>query len=365
MTLKGRLYHSRSKIDRIGRELVQSIENGDVSESALSTLNDWRSFHAFPLNSITVVLKQKAHRIQKNALVVQRLKRSRSILSKLVREPHMRLIQMQDIGGCRAVLETVDEVYRLKDSYLDGKGQYEIVHIDDYIRAPKPSGYRSLHIILRYNSLKYPEYNKLLLEVQVRTAAQHSWATAVETVGAVIGQALKSSEGEERWLKYFQNASMALEYVEHPIFTTIIPASLGEIARTLSSLDKELQVTKKLSSYREALKAAENIGTPKDGYFLLVLLPAQPELQVFYFSKRRAEEAYKEYERFERMLPMHSSDVQLSLFPEMVNYSGAQAVLVGAESFSSLRQSYPNYYLDTDSFLKGIEQFVKKYRRAP
>lgn len=365
MTLKNTLRNSRSQVDRVGRELVQSADTESISDSALSILNDWRSFHTFPLNSITVVLKQKAQRIQKDALVVQRLKRVRSILSKLIREPHMRLIQMQDIGGCRAVFDNIDSVYNLKDSYLDGKGQYEIVHVDDYIRAPKPSGYRSLHLILKYNSLKYPEYNKLLLEVQVRSAVQHAWATAVETVGAVIGQALKSSEGEERWLKYFQYASMALEYVEQPMFTTIIPKSLGEISRNLASLDKELHVTKKLRSYRDALKATENIGTQKDGYFLLVLFPAQPELKIFYFSKRKAEEAYRQYERYERMLPLHSSGLQLSLFPEMVNYSGAQAVLVGAESFLSLRQSYPNYYLDTDIFLNTLESFVKKNRRTP
>ncbi len=365
MTLHAKLAHSRTRIDRAGRELVLAAESSEAAESALTVVNDWRSFHAFPLNSITVVLKQKTRRIQRDALVVQRLKRSRSILAKLVREPSMRLTQMQDIGGCRAVLDTVESVYLLKDSYLNEKGQYQVVHIDDYIRSPKPSGYRSLHLILRYISKKYPEYNNLLLEVQARTLTQHAWATAVETVGAVIGQALKSSEGEENWLSYFQNASLALEYMERPLFTTIIPQSLGSIARKLSALDKKLRVSKKLNSYRAALKATENTSLRKDGYFLLVLLPAQPELQIFYFPKRKAEAAYREYERFERMLPLRSHGPQLPLFPDLVDYSGAQAVLVGAESFKSLRESYPNYYLDTEHFLHSIDQFIKRYRRAP
>lgn len=365
MTLHAKPKHSRSRIDRAGRELLLAEESPEVAESALTIVNDWRSFHAFPLNSITVVLKQKSRRIQPDALVVQRLKRSRSILTKLIREPSMRLTQMQDIGGCRAVLDTVDSVYLLKGSYLDNKGQYEVVHIDDYIRSPKISGYRSLHLILRYKSKKYPEYNNLLLEVQVRTLIQHSWATAVETVGAVIGQALKSSEGEGNWLSYFQNASLALEYMEHPMFTTIIPQSLGAIARNLAVLDKKLQVSKKLNSYRAALKATENKNLRKDGYFLLVLLPAQPELQISYFSKRNADAAYREYARFERLLPLHAHGPQLSLFPDLVDYSGAQSVLVGAESFKSLRESYPNYYLDTEHFLNSIDQFIKKYRRAP
>lgn len=332
MTLHAKLTYSRTKIDRAGRELVLAMESQDTLETALAPVNDWRSFHAFPLNSITVVLKQKARRIQADALVVQRLKRSRSILAKLVREPSMRLTQMQDIGGCRAVLDSVDSVYQLKESYQDRKGQYEVVHIDDYIRSPKISGYRSLHLVLKYKSKKYPEYNSLMLEVQVRTLTQHSWATAVETVGAVLGQALKSSEGEENWLSYFQNASLALEYMERPIFTTIIAQSLGSIARNIVALDKKLQVSKKLNSYRNALKATENKSLRKDGYFLLVLLPAQPELQILYFSKRNADAAYREYERFERLLPLQSQGPQMPLFPDLINYSGAQAVLVGAES---------------------------------
>ncbi len=365
MTLHARLVHSRSRIDRAGRELVLAADSPEATEGALAVVNDWRSFHAFPLNSITVVLKQKTRRIQHDALVVQRLKRSRSILAKLVREPSMRLTQMQDIGGCRAVLNTVESVYLLKESYLDKKGQYEVVQIDDYIRAPKKSGYRSLHLVLRYKSIKYPEYNNLLIEVQARTLTQHAWATAVETVGAVIGQALKSSEGEENWLSYFRNASLALEYTERPMFTTIVTQSLGEIARKLSELNKKLQVSKKLNSYRAALKATENTNLRKDGYFLLVLLPAEPELQIFYFSKRNADAAYREYERFERMLPLRAHGPQIPLFPDLVDYSGAQAVLVGAESFKSLRESYPNYYLDTEHFLESIDKFIKRYRRAP
>ena len=364
VTLHAQLKHSRSRVDRAGRELVEAADNPEAADPALVVVNDWRSFHAFPLNSITVVLKQKARRIQADALVVQRLKRSRSIAGKLIREPSMRLTQMQDIGGCRAVLSSVESVYQLKTSYLDRKGQYEVVRIDDYIRTPKLSGYRSLHLVLRYRSRKYPEYNNLLLEVQVRTSTQHAWATAVETVGAVIGQALKASEGEESWLAYFQNASLALEYMERPIFTTIVPENLGAIARKLAALDRKLQVSKKLDSYRAALKATEDKSLRKDGYFLLILLPAQPELQIFYFSKRNADAAYREYERYERLLPLHSEGSQMPLFPDLVDYSGAQAVLVGAESFTSLRESYPNYYLDTEHFLNSVERFVKRYRRA-
>lgn len=218
MTLRHKLKFSRSRIDAAGKALMAfqsaALTEDQLPEQAISALNDWRSFHTFPLNSIAVVLKTKARRLKSDALVVERLKRTRSILAKLVKKGSMRLTQMQDIGGCRAVLDTIDQVYQLTESYRNGRGIYEIVHVDDYISAPKESGYRSIHLILRYHSRKHPEFSKLLLEIQIRTVVQHAWATAVETVGAVIGQALKSSEGEEKWLHYFQYASLALEAME-------------------------------------------------------------------------------------------------------------------------------------------------------
>lgn len=355
---------SRTSVDRAGRVLVDENANTEAIEAAWGVLTNWRSAHAFPLNTITMDLRQKVLRGYSSSLVVQRLKRTRSILGKLQKESSMRLTQMQDIGGCRAVLSSVDDVYRLRDMYLRSKSLHQLVGQDDYIAAPKASGYRGIHLIYRFESRNYPEYNKMLLEVQLRTSGQHAWATAVETVGAVLGQALKASEGERAWLEYFQNAAMALQFSEHSALLPPPISSKGDIARTLARLTKQLDVVNKLTAYRSALKATEKIDSKAAGYFLLVLLPDQPKLQILAFSRRNAEAAYKEYEKYERRLPLLARAGQLSLFPELSEYSGAQVVLVGAESFKSIRESYPNYYLDTSIFLQKVDRFVSRYKRA-
>ncbi len=141
--------------------------------------------------------------------------------------------------------------------------------------------------------------------------------------------------------------------------------SRGTVARSLEEFTKKLQVSTRLKAYRAALKATEKLDAKSAGYFLLVLLPNEPELQIFAFSKRNVDAAYREYERYERLMPLYPRGRQLPLFPELSDYSGAQAVLVGADSFKSIRESYPNYYLDTDSFLKNVEGFVRRYRYAP
>lgn len=352
---------SKSTVDRAGRTLASTRSVDEFDDTAWEILGNWRASHAFPLNTITVSLKGKVTRLRLNAVVVQRLKRSRSILSKLLRDS-MRLTQMQDIGGCRAVVPSIEDVYSLRDKFYQSRSKHVLISEDDYIANPKTSGYRGIHLIYKFQSAVKPEYNNLLLEVQLRSHVQHAWATAVETVGAVVGQALKSSQGESMWLSYFQTASLALEFSETPAFGRTPRMSRGQVARDLERLNTRLDVNKKLTAYRAALRATEQPKAKSAGYFLLVLLPDEPGLQVFSFAKEEADAAQKEYQRYERLLPFRSR--QIPLFPELADYSGAQVVLVGAESFRSIREAYPNYYLDTEQFVSLVTQFIQRYRRA-
>src|SRR3546814_7385952 len=90
VTLRSSNKNSKSRVDKAGRELVLAGDDQTSAEAALDVLNEWRSFHTFPLNTITVGLRQKSRRTSQNALVVKRLKRARSILAKLIREQSMR-----------------------------------------------------------------------------------------------------------------------------------------------------------------------------------------------------------------------------------------------------------------------------------
>ena len=55
------------------------------------------------------------------SLVAQRLKRMPTIIDKLDRHPNMKLSTMQDIGGVRAVLPNVKDVYKLVNQYESSK----------------------------------------------------------------------------------------------------------------------------------------------------------------------------------------------------------------------------------------------------
>ena len=176
-------------------------------------LSNWRACHGYPINTFQATLRQKLRTIDKNAIVAQRLKRAPSVIAKLQRFPTMKLAQMQDIGGLRAVVSSVARVRPLEASYRQSSFKHGLASSKDYIDTPKPDGYRSIHLVYRYVNHRAPAYNDLLLERQLRTRLQHAWATAVETMGTFLGQALKSGQGERPWREFFEVASAALTHV--------------------------------------------------------------------------------------------------------------------------------------------------------
>ena len=148
-------------------------------------------------------------KLARNCIFATHIKRLESIGKKLEKHDEMKLTQMQDIGGLRAILPKLSDVSALVEKYDTMYLNHEQVKRNDYITAPKPDGYRSFHLIYKYHG-KLPQYDDLKLEIQIRSELQHAWATAVETVGIFTRQALKSSEGDEDWLRFFALASSVI-----------------------------------------------------------------------------------------------------------------------------------------------------------
>lgn len=281
---------------------------------------------------------------------------------KLEAKPSMRLSQMQDIGGCRAVVGDISTVYRIRDLYKTSQSKNRILQIDDYISKPQSTGYRSLHVIVRYQNKSKPEYNGLTFEVQLRTELQHAWATAVETVGAILGQHLKGGAGEKKWLAFFRNASYAFACLDQPGLLHRRTIGVRQVARNLARQMVSLRVEDTFHTYKSVLKETEKAGK-RPGYYLLVMNPEQQYLSIKSYSRKQRLEAFKDYFDYERVLPLYKNTNQLSLFPEMMNYSGAQVVLVGAEDLQSIRAAYPNYYLNTNEFIENIRSFIDVYSK--
>ncbi|NJN31491.1 MAG: hypothetical protein HC824_14500 [Synechococcales cyanobacterium RM1_1_8] len=109
--------YSKKQVNRAGNILKQDNPDPGEKESAEDVLTNWRSLHSYPINTFQATLRDKLKSIDHNALVAQRLKRAPSIIGKLKRFDSMQLVRMQDIGGLRAVIETIDKVRDLEKSY--------------------------------------------------------------------------------------------------------------------------------------------------------------------------------------------------------------------------------------------------------
>ena len=105
-----------------------------LREDAFVIVNNWRSSHAFPLNTMQMYLRSKSKQIDPNSLVAQRVKRLSSIEAKLRRFGWLRFSEMQDVGGCRAIVKSVTNAERLVNEYHQSRIKHTLIHEDDYIK---------------------------------------------------------------------------------------------------------------------------------------------------------------------------------------------------------------------------------------
>lgn len=328
------LEYSRGRINRAGKALANAGANPDAPElrEDLRVLNNWRAAHGFPLNEVHDRLRATAARIADDPIFSQRLKTKPSTLSKLRRFPRMQLARMQDMGGCRAVLDTVAQVRELREACVGSVGEHQLVRDIDYIDRPKPSGYRGVHLIYRYRGDN--PFNGLLIEIQARSRLQHAWATAVETAGAFLQHALKFSEGEEDWLRFFALAGSALALKEGCPTVPGTPSGASALHRELREYASRLHVVARLREYGQLIRDMSTFRRIGAFYFLLERRPADGTTIIIPYDKDELEEATADYLVFEE--------------------EGRDAVLVSTDSLDDVRRAYPNYWLDARVFLREM-----------
>jgi len=334
--------YTRPEVNRAGRVLISVTASENEREEALQIINNWRASHSFPLNTFRQTLRNKARKVDAECLVAQRIKRLSSIAYKLRRFPTMNLAQMQDIGGCRVVVSNVSRVRALRRLYDDSDLKHHLARIDDYIAQPKPSGYRSIHLIYRYRSDRKETYNGLQIEMQLRSQLQHAWATAVETVGTFLEQPLKASRGPGDWLRFLTLMGSAIALRERTPIVPATPTSKAGLVQEIREYATRLDVEKMLRGYGTTLQALEMPKFKTARYFLLDLRPSEGKLTVTGFNGADLDQATTAY-----------LDVEKSL-----QGPGSEAVLVSVESVESLRRAYPNYFLDTEVFLDAMRRAI-------
>lgn len=104
---------------------------------------------------------------------------------------------LADVAGIRVICSYVDDIYLILNS-LSHQSDINILEVKDYIETPKPSGYRSLHVILEVPVFFFRDTKHVKVEIQFRTIAMDYWAS--------LEHGLRYKEGEIN-----QNLSKRLE----------------------------------------------------------------------------------------------------------------------------------------------------------
>lgn len=355
-------YKSKGEVDRAGKALIENSLSPLERATTLSLINNWRAVHRYPLHIAKVTLKKRADRVSKRSVSAQRLKRLSSISLKLRRNSNMKLTQMQDIGGCRAILPTMREVKQLIEIYEEAikknppekemksqpakrKSQIrpELVERYDYIKNPKPDGYRSHHYVFKYRSAAKDKqiYNGLRVEIQIRSKLQHAWATAVEAISTFTEQALKSGIGDVRWKRFFALMGTAIALREDCPVVPNTPTKRIELVPEIRELFQELQVEMVLMGITATVEMIKEEANAQA--YLLVLDADKKYLEIKTYKASELANADEEY---------------LLVEQQYADNPRVQAVLVSVDSLASLQSAYPNYYLDTGEFLAAVRQVV-------
>lgn len=192
-----------------------------------------------------VLNEQFSLRYDRNPIesIKTRIKSLESILKKMRKKDIPFTItameeNIRDIAGVRVVCSFQDDIYMLAECLL-GQDDIRLLERKDYIQNPKPSGYRSLHLIVEVPIFLQNEKRPMKVEVQLRTIAMDFWA---------------SLEHKLRYKKYIPDDE-----------AEILARELTECAETSAALDKKMQEIRKRISESEQSHEDRNSVRPTIG----------------------------------------------------------------------------------------------------
>lgn len=330
--------YSKKQVTRAGNR----IGEGNATVEDYIALENWRASHAYILNTFQSNLRNRSR--GHDIAVGTRLKRRVTIENKLRRFPDMQLSRMHDIAGCRVIFPSIEEMLRFRQSVHDARFNHKRRGAEEdkwnYIIHAKSDGYRGIHDVYEYDVLSAggKPWNGLLLEIQYRTYAQHSWATAVEVVGLLTHNNPKFGQGRPELIEFFSIASELIARCFESMTSSLPKMSGKDLKDRLRDLEKDTRI---LQLFRRVNTKVVSIDFRKNNILIFPFVSDAEEntsdLQIITFDNVfRAINRYNSLEK---------------------DWEGrADVVLVRADSFENMRITFRNYFADTTEFVALIDE---------
>ena len=156
----------------------------DVFQQNMMPVNQLMSYYRCAIMEVETKFKvlneQFSLQYDRNPIET-RLKSPEGIAKKLTRKNYPITLEsieknINDIAGIRIICSFPEDIYLLADCLLQ-QDDVTLIEIKDYIKKPKESGYRSLHLIIEVPIFLQNEKKNMKVEVQLRTIAMDFWAS--------------------------------------------------------------------------------------------------------------------------------------------------------------------------------------------
>ncbi len=225
------LYLEKENLDK---EKIRNFFNDKLAEISRPRIYDFTKLMAYyrcammeietKLNVLDVEFSLQHDRNPIND-IKSRLKSFQSIKEKLERQNlpfDLTSIEeyLNDIAGVRVVCSFPDDVYMLADALLQ-QDDITLVSMKDYIKNPKPNGYRSLHLIITVPIFLAREKKQMKVEIQLRTIAMDVWASL------------------EHQLRYKKNSEYTKEMADELLYCAHLSAELDKRMDSLRALTQK------------------------------------------------------------------------------------------------------------------------------
>ena len=162
----------------------------ELREECDSDIDSWEEvilIYRSALKQISVKLEilndefQHVHRYNPIEHIKSRLKTSESIVKKLKKHGYESTIQnmvryVNDIAGIRVICSFTTDIYRIAEM-IANQSDIQVITVKDYIVNPKPSGYKSYHMLITVPVYLSDRIEHAKVEVQIRTVAMDFWAS--------------------------------------------------------------------------------------------------------------------------------------------------------------------------------------------
>lgn len=347
MPIYPELQFSMQEVRAAGKRLKDDLSlTSDVdwrdAHHVFAVANSWRDSHFFPMRSVYLSAAYRMRKIGIKGDMAARPKRMASIRRKL-RDSDIYLDRMQDIGGCRAILDDIAGVRSMLAEISE-----DFPHHDrrqwPYIDEPKEDGYRSHHVSFEFRPRKkeHSVFAGRRVEFQIRTRLQHSWATAVEAVSLFNGEDLKHHRGSAEWLRLFKLMSGEFAHVEGCPVGPGVPDRPFRISE-IKALEAKLDAISTLENIRTATTYAET-QFYGDGKFFLILYNNDDHTVAV--------------ERFSEILALQA---RLAIIERQIEdgLTRSKVVTVEVSRVENLVRTYPNYFGDVGVFLSNLRRIVQ------